>query len=90
MAVSFNNFPNNPNNSPQLRQFLNNKCHFIGFVEIFIEPSESLFFVYENEPSTTFNLKNFLLVLTYSEKTKYTYIYSISFFARVFFAWKNY
>ncbi|GAA9829213.1 hypothetical protein VN0510_09700 [Helicobacter pylori] len=44
-------FPNNPNNSPQLRQFLNNKCHFIGFVEIFIEPS------------TTFNLKNFLLVL---------------------------
>ncbi len=39
--------------SPQLRQFLNNKCHFI----------ESLFFVYENEPSATFNLKNFLLVL---------------------------
>ncbi|GHQ84655.1 hypothetical protein VN1237_08390 [Helicobacter pylori] len=37
--------------SPQLRQFLNNKC------------LESLFFVYENEPSTTFNLKNFLLVL---------------------------
>ncbi|GHR65476.1 hypothetical protein VN1269_09760 [Helicobacter pylori] len=56
-------FPNNPNNSPQLRQFLNNKCHFIGFVEIFIEPSESLFFVYENDPSTTFNLKNFLLVI---------------------------
>lgn len=45
--------------SPQLRQFLNNKCHFI----------ESLFFVYENEPSTTFNLKNFLLVLA-------EYIYS--------------
>ncbi|GHR85993.1 hypothetical protein VN0664_12550 [Helicobacter pylori] len=67
-------FPNNPNNSPQLRQFLNNKCHFIGFVEIFIEPSESLFFVYENDPSTTFNLKNFLLVLakyTYSEKICY-------------------
>lgn len=60
--------------SPQLRQFLNNKCHFIGFVEIFIEPSESLFFVYENDPSTTFNLKNFLLVLakyTYSEKICY-------------------
>ncbi|GAA7403728.1 hypothetical protein ID0688_09100 [Helicobacter pylori] len=49
--------------SPQLRQFLNNKCHFIGFVEIVIRPIESLFFVYENEPSTTFNLKNFLLVL---------------------------
>ncbi|MFT2723820.1 hypothetical protein [Helicobacter pylori] len=49
--------------SPQLRQFLNNKCHFIGFVEIVIGPIESLFFVYENEPSTTFNLKNFLLVL---------------------------
>ncbi|GHR95579.1 hypothetical protein VN1169_13590 [Helicobacter pylori] len=48
-------FPNNPNNSPQLRQFLNNKCHFIGFVEIFIEPSESLFFVYENEPNFRYN-----------------------------------
>ncbi|GAA7347143.1 hypothetical protein MLS212_04530 [Helicobacter pylori] len=24
--------------SPQLRQFLNNKCHFIGFVEIVIRP----------------------------------------------------
>lgn len=48
--------------SPQLRQFLNNKC------------LESLFFVYENEPSTTFNLKNFLLVLAkyiYSEKICY-------------------
>lgn len=55
--------------SPQLRQFLNNKCHFIGFVEIVIGPIESLFFVYENEPSTTFNLKNFLLVLA-------EYIYS--------------
>ncbi len=49
--------------------FLNNKCHFIGFVEIVIRPIESLFFVYENEPSTTFNLKNFLLVLA-------EYIYS--------------
>ncbi|RVY60130.1 hypothetical protein EC586_03755 [Helicobacter pylori] len=29
----------------------------------FVGPSESLFFVYENEPSTTFNLKNYLLVL---------------------------
>ncbi len=70
--------------SPQLRQFLNNKCHFIGFVEIVIGsivigsivigPIESLFFVYENEPSTTFNLKNFLLVLAkyiYSEKICY-------------------
>ncbi|MFT2765567.1 hypothetical protein [Helicobacter pylori] len=60
--------------SPQLRQFLNNKCHFIGFVEIVIRPIESLFFVYENEPSTTFNLKNFLLVLAkyiYSEKICY-------------------
>ncbi|WP_195835768.1 hypothetical protein [Helicobacter pylori] len=55
--------------SPQLRQFLNNKRHFIGFVEIVIGPIESLFFVYENEPSTTFNLKNFLLVLA-------EYIYS--------------
>ncbi|GAA9222967.1 hypothetical protein Taiwan902_10510 [Helicobacter pylori] len=55
--------------SPQLRQFLNNKCHFIGFVEIVIGPIESLFFVYENEPSTTFNLKNYLLVLA-------KYIYS--------------
>ncbi|GHS29984.1 hypothetical protein VN1155_10260 [Helicobacter pylori] len=54
--------------------FLNNKCHFIGFVEIVIRPIESLFFVYENEPSTTFNLKNFLLVLAkyiYSEKICY-------------------
>lgn len=55
--------------SPQLRQFLNNKCHFIGFVEIVIGPIVRLFFVYENEPSTTFNLKNFLLVLA-------KYIYS--------------
>ncbi|GAA7196520.1 hypothetical protein ID0444_11540 [Helicobacter pylori] len=54
--------------------FLNNKCHFIGFVEIVIGPIESLFFVYENEPSTTFNLKNFLLVLAkyiYSKKICY-------------------
>lgn len=65
--------------SPQLRQFLNNKCHFIGFVEIVIRPIESLFFeslffVYENEPSTTFNLKNYLLVLAkyiYSKKICY-------------------
>nr|WRE18239.1 hypothetical protein KVE44_02725 [Helicobacter pylori] len=39
--------PNNPNNSPKLKQFLEYKCHFIGFVETFIGPSESLFFVYE-------------------------------------------
>ncbi len=50
-----------PNNSPQLKQFLEYKCHFIGFVETFIGPSESLFFVYK--PSATFNLKNYLLVL---------------------------
>ncbi|GAA8367956.1 hypothetical protein HpDR4_09640 [Helicobacter pylori] len=50
-----------PNNSPQLKQFLEYKCHFIGFVETFIGPSESLFFVYES--SATFNLKNYLLVL---------------------------
>ncbi|GAA7313585.1 hypothetical protein ID0603_10140 [Helicobacter pylori] len=30
--------PNNPNNSPQLKQFLEYKCHFIGFVETFIGP----------------------------------------------------
>ncbi|GAA9929511.1 hypothetical protein VN0859_11210 [Helicobacter pylori] len=39
-----------------------------------IGPIESLFFVYENEPSTTFNLKNYLLVLAkyiYSEKICY-------------------
>ncbi|MBH0259312.1 hypothetical protein [Helicobacter pylori] len=53
--------PNNPNNSPQLKQFLEYKRHFIGFVETFIGPSESLFFVYG--PSATFNLKNYLLVL---------------------------
>lgn len=28
-----------------------------------IKPNEILFFIYENEPSTTFNLKNYLLVL---------------------------
>ncbi|MCQ2822853.1 hypothetical protein JT229_05885 [Helicobacter pylori] len=49
--------------SPQLKQFLEYKRHFIGFVETFIKSNESLFFVYENEPSTTFNLKNYLLVL---------------------------
>lgn len=37
--------PNNPNNSPQLKQY------------------EILFFIYENEPNATFNLKNYLLVL---------------------------
>lgn len=71
--VFFYDFPsNNPNNSPQLKHFLNNRRHFIGFVEIFIEPSEILFFVYENEPSATFNLKNYLLVLatTYYCKPK--------------------
>nr|WP_187851560.1 hypothetical protein [Helicobacter pylori] len=47
-----------------IRSCLINKLDFIGFVEIVIEPtSEILFFVYENEPSTTFNLKNYLLVL---------------------------
>ncbi|MGL2720973.1 hypothetical protein ACQJ7G_01525 [Helicobacter pylori] len=59
--IFFYNF--SPNNSPQLKQFLEYKRHFIGFVEIFIEPSENLFFVYENEPRATFNLKNYLLVL---------------------------
>ncbi|EQL47534.1 hypothetical protein N402_03875 [Helicobacter pylori FD423] len=59
--IFFYNF--SPNNSPQLKQFLEYKRHFIGFVEIFIEPSENLFFVYENEPRVTFNLKNYLLVL---------------------------
>ncbi len=64
--------PNNPNNSPQLKQFLEYKRHFIGFVEFVIGPtSEILFFVYENEPSTTCNLKNFLLVLAKAE-----YVYS--------------
>ncbi len=52
-----------PTKQDQIRSFLINKCEFIGFVEIIIGPSESLFFVYENEPSTTFNLKNYLLVL---------------------------
>ncbi|EJB62041.1 hypothetical protein HPHPH41_0743 [Helicobacter pylori Hp H-41] len=47
----YNHSPNNPNNSPKLKQFLEHKCEFIGFVEIVIGPSESLFFVYENEPS---------------------------------------
>ncbi len=55
--------PNNPNNSPQLKQFLKYKCHFIGFVETFIKPNESLFFVYKNDSSAAFNLKNYLLVL---------------------------
>ncbi|GAA7093213.1 hypothetical protein ID0205_13400 [Helicobacter pylori] len=31
--------------SPQLRQFLNNKCHFIGFVEIVIRPTNPNTFV---------------------------------------------
>ncbi|MGN8438727.1 hypothetical protein ACR9LA_02275 [Helicobacter pylori] len=67
--------PNNPNNSPKLKQFLEYKCHFIGFVETFIGPSESLFFVYENEPSKTFNLRNYLLVLatTYCNPTAICY-----------------
>ncbi|GAA8868414.1 hypothetical protein FIM70_04665 [Helicobacter pylori] len=74
MAVRFDNNNNSEwmqtsFSPPQLKQFLEYKCHFIGFVEIVIGPIESLFFVYENEPSTTFNLKNFLLVLA-------EYIYS--------------
>ncbi|MCH4604357.1 hypothetical protein KII77_04145 [Helicobacter pylori] len=52
-----------PTKQDQIRSFLINKREFIGFVEIIIGPSESLFFVYENEPSATFNLKNYLLVL---------------------------
>ncbi|WRG04749.1 hypothetical protein FNE33_03245 [Helicobacter pylori] len=47
-----------------IKQFLEYKRDdFIGFVETFIGPSESLFFIYENEPNATFNLKNYLLVL---------------------------
>lgn len=58
-----------------LKQFLEYKRHFIGFVEIVIGPSESLFFIYENEPSVTFNLKNYLLVLatTYCNPTAICY-----------------
>ncbi len=52
-----------PTKQDQIRSFLINKREFIGFVEIIIGPSESLFFVYENEPSTTFNLRNYLLLL---------------------------
>ncbi|GAA8873601.1 hypothetical protein HpRN61_11690 [Helicobacter pylori] len=75
MAVRFNN-----NNSEWMEEMqmlfdkINNGSPFIGFVEIVIGPIESLFFVYENEPSTTFNLKNFLLVLAeyiYSGKIYY-------------------
>ncbi|EJC50970.1 hypothetical protein HPHPP41_0979 [Helicobacter pylori Hp P-41] len=59
----YDHSPNNPNNSPKLKQFLEHKREFIGFVETFIKPNEILFFIYENEPSVTFNLKNYLLVL---------------------------
>lgn len=52
-----------PTKQDRIKSFLINKREFIGFVEIVIGPSESLFFVYENEPSATFNLKNYLLVL---------------------------
>ncbi|WP_187923601.1 hypothetical protein [Helicobacter pylori] len=69
MAVIFDN-----NNNSEWQMFfdkINNGSSFgvinspnnIGFVEIFIEPSEILFFIYENEPSATFKLKNYLLVL---------------------------
>ncbi|WRA19591.1 hypothetical protein KVL50_03785 [Helicobacter pylori] len=74
MAARFNN-----NNNSEWMQMLfdkiNNGSPFIGFVEIFIEPSEILFFVYENEPSTTFNLKNFLLVLAKYTSGKMIYYY---------------
>ncbi|MGL2764154.1 hypothetical protein ACQJ8W_05580 [Helicobacter pylori] len=61
-----------PTKQDRIKSFLINKREFIGFVEIVIGPSESLFFVYENEPSATFNLKNYLLVLatTYYCKPK--------------------
>ncbi|GAA8354655.1 hypothetical protein HpDR35_11530 [Helicobacter pylori] len=52
-----------PTKQDRIKSFLINKREFIGFVEIVIGPSESLFFVYENEPSATFNLKSYLLVL---------------------------
>ncbi len=52
MVVRFNN----NNNS--------DKRHFIGFVEFVIGPtSEILFFVYENEPSTTFNLRQNMFIV---------------------------
>lgn len=41
-----------PTKQDRIKSFLINKREFIGFVEIVIGPSEeSLFFVYENEPS---------------------------------------
>ncbi|MBH0253318.1 hypothetical protein I6580_05700 [Helicobacter pylori] len=52
-----------PTKQDRIKSFLINKREFIGFVEIVIGPSEILFFIYENEPSATFNLKNYLLVL---------------------------
>ncbi|MEE9094076.1 hypothetical protein VXM97_04615 [Helicobacter pylori] len=61
--------------SPQLKQFLEYKCHFIGFVEIFIEPSKILFFLlvlakysgkiyyYENkQDKNTHNMKSIKLL----------------------------
>ncbi|EMH18503.1 hypothetical protein KVK87_03315 [Helicobacter pylori] len=62
----YDHSPNNLNNSPKLKQFLEHKRHFIGFVEIVIVPSESLFFVYENEPSATFNLKNYFVGVSHN------------------------
>ncbi len=67
----YDHSPNNPNNSPKLKQFLEHKREFIGFVETFIKP----IFIYENEPNVTFNLKNYLLVLatTYCNPTAICY-----------------
>ncbi len=52
-----------PQFSPQLRQFLDKKRHFIGFVEIDCNLDGSLFFVCEKKPSAIFSLKDYLLVL---------------------------
>ncbi len=52
--------------SSQLKQFLEYKRHFIGFVEIVIGPSESLFFVYENGVKCDIQFKKLLVGVSHN------------------------
>ncbi|WQV83911.1 hypothetical protein KVM59_03215 [Helicobacter pylori] len=58
MAIRFDH-NNNSEEWQMLFDKINNGSPF-GVIT-FIGPSESLFFVYENEPSATFNLKKLLV-----------------------------
>ncbi|MGL2914829.1 hypothetical protein ACQKBI_04940 [Helicobacter pylori] len=55
-----------PTKQDQIRSFLINKREFIGFVEIIIGPSESLFFVYENGAKHDIQFKKLLIGVSHN------------------------